>query len=39
MHPSFKYYLSNHYSNEKVPETKVIDLEILNNFGIQEFFI
>jgi len=39
MHSSFNFYLSNEASNEKVPKTKVVDLEILNNFGIQEFFI
>jgi len=39
MHPSFKFYLSNLYSNEKVPETKFEDLKILNNFRIQKFFI
>ena len=39
MHSSFKFYLSNEASNEKVPKTKVVDLEIFNNFGIQEFFI
>ena len=33
------FYLSNQYANEKVPKTKVIDLEILNKFGIQKFFI
>ena len=26
-------------SNELLPKTKVVDLEMLNNFGIQEFFI
>ena len=26
-------------SNELFPKTKVVDLEILNNFGIQEFLI
>jgi len=39
MHSSFNFYLSNQSSNEKVPKTKVVDLEILNNFGIQKFFI
>ena len=39
MHSSFNFYLSNQCSNEKVPKTKVVDIEILNNFGIQEFFI
>ena len=39
MHSGFKFYLSNHYSNEKVPETKVEDLKIWNNFRIQKFFI
>ena len=39
MHSSFNFYLSNEVSNEKVPKTKVVDLEILNNFGIQKFFI
>jgi len=39
VHSSFKFYLSNHCSNEKVPETKVEDLKILNNFRIQKFFI
>jgi len=34
-----KFYLSNEVSNELLPETKVVDLEILNNFGIQKFFI
>ena len=38
MHSSFKFYFSNHCSNEKVPKTKVVDLEILNNFGIRNFF-
>ena len=33
------FYLSNQYANEKVPKTKVVDLEILNKFGIQKFFI
>ena len=35
---SFKFYLSNEVSNEKVPKTKVVDLEILSKFGIQKFF-
>ena len=39
MYSSFKFYLSNEVSNELLPETKVVDLEILNNFGIQKFFI
>ena len=38
VHSSFKFYLSNEASNELLPKTKVVDLEILNNFGIQEFF-
>ena len=33
------FYLSNEVSNEKVPKTKVVDLEILYNFCIQKFFI
>jgi len=39
MQKSFKFYLSNLCSNEKVPETKVEDLKILNNFRVQKFFI
>ena len=39
MHSSFKFYLSNEASNELLPKMKVVDLEILNNFGIQEFLI
>ena len=39
MHSSFKFYLSNEVSNEKVPKTKVVDPEILSKFGIQKFFI
>jgi len=39
MYSSFKFYLSNEVSNELLPETKVVYLEILNNFGIQKFFI
>jgi len=39
MYSSFNFYLSNQCSNEKVPKTKVVDLEILNNFGIQKFFV
>ena len=39
MHSSFKFYLSNEVSNEKVPKTKVVDLEILSKFDIQKFFI
>ena len=39
MHSSFNFYLLNKASNEKVPKTKVVDLEILNNFDIQKFFI
>ena len=39
MHASFKLYLSNEASNKLLPKTKVVDLEILNNFGIQKFFI
>jgi len=31
--------LTNRCSNEKVPETKVLDLEKLNKNGIQKFFI
>ena len=37
MHSSFKFYFSNEASNELLPKTKVVDLEILNNFGIQSF--
>ena len=29
----------NEASNELLPKTKVVDLEILNKFGIQNFFI
>ena len=39
MHSSFKFYLSNHYSNGNVAKTKVVDLEILSKFGIQKFFV
>ena len=39
MHSSFKFYFSNEASNEKVPKTKVVDLEILSAFGIQKIFI
>jgi len=39
MHLSFKLYLSNEASNELLPKTKVVDLEILSKFGIQKFFI
>ena len=39
MQSSFKFYLSNEVSNEKVSKTKVVDLEILSKFGIQKFFI
>ena len=39
MHSSFKFYLSNEASNEFVPKTKVLDLEILSKFGIHKFFI
>ena len=39
MHSSFKVYLSNEASNEFLPKTKVVDLEILSKFGIQKFFI
>ena len=39
MHSSFKFYLSNEASNEKVPKTKVVDLEILSKFDIQKFLI
>ena len=38
MHSSFKFYLSNEASNEKVPKTKVVDLKILSKFDIQKFF-
>jgi len=38
MRSSFKFYLLNHCSNENVPKTKVVDLEILSKFGIQKFF-
>ena len=31
--------VSNEVSNEKVPKTKVVDLEILSKFGIQKFFV
>ena len=33
------FYLSNQCSNEKVPKTKVVDLEILSKFDIQKFLI
>ena len=36
---SFKLDLSNEASNELLPKTKVVDLEILSKFGIQKFFI
>jgi len=39
MHSSFNFYLSNQCSNEKVPKTKVVDLEILSKFDIQKFLI
>jgi len=39
MHSSFKFYFSNEASNELLPKTKVVDLEILNKFGIQKLFI
>jgi len=39
MHSSFKFYFSNEASNEKMPKTKVVDLEILSKFDIQKFFI
>ena len=39
MHSSFKLYLSDHCSNEKVPTMKVLDLKILSKFGIEKFFI
>ena len=39
MHSSFKFYLSNEASNEKVPKTKVVDLEILSKFDIQKYFV
>jgi hypothetical protein len=39
MHSSFKFYFSNEASNELLPKTKVVDLEILSKFGIQKFFI
>jgi len=39
MYLSFKLYLSNEASNELLPKTKVVDLEILSKFGIQNFFI
>ena len=39
MHSSFNFYLSNLCSNEKVPKTKVVDLEILSKFGVWKFFI
>ena len=32
------FYLLKKDSNEPFPKTKVVDLKILNNFGIQEFF-
>ena len=38
MHSSFKFYLSNHCSNENVTKMKIVDLEILSKFGIQKFF-
>ena len=39
MYSSFKFYLSNEASNELLPKTKVVDLEILSKFGIQKFFV
>ena len=39
MYSSFKFYLSNEASNEKVPKTKVVDLKILSKFSIQKFFV
>ena len=39
MYSSFKFYLSNKVSNEKVPKIKVVDLEFLSKFGIQKFSI
>jgi len=39
MYLSFKLYLSNEDSNELLPKTKVVDLEILSKFSIQKFFI
>ena len=36
---NFKFSTMIQSSNEKVLETKVVDLEILNKFGIQKFFI
>ena len=39
MHSSFKFYLSNKASNEKVPKTKIVGLEILSKFDSQKFFI
>jgi len=39
MHSSFKFYLSNQYSNGNVAKMKVVDLEVLSKFDIQKFFI
>jgi len=39
MHSSFNFYLLNETSNELLPKTKVVDIEILSKFGIQKFFI
>ena len=39
MHLSFKLYLSKEASNELLPKTKVVDLEILSKYGIQMIFI
>jgi len=39
MHSSFEFYFSNEASNEKVPKTKIVDLEILSKFDIQNFFV
>jgi len=38
MHSSFKFELSKEASNELLPKTKVVDLEILSKFDIQKFF-
>jgi len=32
-------FFSNDASNELLPKTKVVDIEILRKFGIQKFFI
>jgi len=39
MYSSFKFDISNKASNELLPKTKVVDLEILSKFGIQKFLI